>query len=80
VGIEVGAMQRELVKSQDQSGQILGAFAKLQKQPLALSHLSVHPSIHMEQLCCHWMDFHEILYLSILKKKISQEDSSFVKI
>jgi hypothetical protein len=31
VGFEGGALQRELVKSQDQSGQIFGAFAKLQK-------------------------------------------------
>jgi hypothetical protein len=53
-------MQRELVQSQDQTAQILGVFAKLQKAATDLSHLSVRLSIHMEQRGCHWMDFHEI--------------------
>jgi len=27
--------------------------------------ISIHPSIHMESPGSHWMDFHEIWYLSI---------------
>jgi hypothetical protein len=38
----------------------LDTFAKLQKELLALSFLS----IGVEQLCSHHLDFHEILYLS----------------
>jgi len=29
----------------------------------------VHPSVRMEQLRCHWTDFHEISYLKIFRKK-----------
>jgi len=45
VGFEVGAMQKELVKSQDQSGQILGVFAKLRKVTTGFV-TPVCPSIH----------------------------------
>ena len=31
-------------------------------------HLSVRPSVRMEQLGYHWTDFHEILYLSAFRK------------
>ena len=32
----------------------------------------VCPSVHMEQLCSHWMDFYEIWYLSIFKKSVKK--------
>ena len=35
------------------------------KQIWTFSCLSVHLPAHMEQLSSHWMDFHEILYMSI---------------
>jgi len=57
VGFEVGAMQKELVKSQDQSGQILGVFAKLRKARTGFV-TSVCPSIHSHGTT--WMDFHVI--------------------
>ena len=40
-----------------------------EKRLLASSCLSVCQSVHMEQLGSHWTDFHEILYLSIFRKK-----------
>ena len=36
-------------------------------------------SICMKQLDSHWMDFHEILYLSIFRKSV-EKISSFIKI
>ena len=45
---------------------------KIVKSDHWLCHMSVHPSVHMEQLSCHWMDFHEILYLSIFKKPVKK--------
>ena len=41
---------------------LLGLLAKLQKSDYYLRHvcLSVRPSVRMEQLCSHWMDFHVI--------------------
>jgi hypothetical protein len=30
------------------------------------------PSVRMEQLDSYWMDFHEIIYLKILQKKLVQ--------
>ena len=44
VGFEVGDLRRELVKSQDHSGQIFGAFAKLQKATTGFV-TSVCPSV-----------------------------------
>jgi hypothetical protein len=32
----------------------------------------VCPSVRMEQLGCHWTDFHEILYLSIFRKSVEK--------
>jgi len=40
---------------------------------------SLHPSVRMEQLGCHWTDFHEIWYLEYFSK-ICREKSSFAKI
>ena len=40
-------------------------FMYLRKTTISLV-MSVWLSIRMEQLCFHWTDFHEILYLSIL--------------
>jgi hypothetical protein len=39
--------------------QFSGAFAKLQKATISFV-MSVHPSVLMEHLGSHWMDFHEI--------------------
>jgi len=38
---------------------ILGTLAKLEKATGGFV-MSVHLSVHMEQLGSHWMDFHEI--------------------
>ena len=43
-----------------------GAFAKLWKATVSFL-VSVHPSVHMEQLGSHWTDFHEIWYLIFFK-------------
>jgi len=32
----------------------------------------VRLSVRMEQLGSHWMDFHEILYLSIFRKSVEK--------
>jgi hypothetical protein len=37
----------------------LGASAKLRKTTIAF-FMSVRPSVFVEQLCSHWMDFDEI--------------------
>jgi hypothetical protein len=50
----------------------LGAVAKVRKATLAASHLSVCPSVYMEQLGSQWMDFHEIWYLSIFRKTVEK--------
>jgi hypothetical protein len=42
-------------------------FTKLQKETVSFV-MSACLFIHMEQLGPHWMDFHEIWYLSIFKK------------
>jgi hypothetical protein len=34
--------------------------------------ISVRPSIQMEQLVSHWVNFHKILYLSVLQKSIEK--------
>jgi len=36
----------------------------------------VLPSVRMEQLGCHWTDFHEIWYLSIFRKSIQKIQGS----
>jgi len=52
---------------------VLGAFAKLPEATiLASSCLSLCSSVCMEKLGSHWMDFHEILYLSILRKSVKK--------
>ena len=43
-----------------------------EKRLLASSCLSVCPSVHMEQLCYHWKDFHEILYFTIFQKPVEK--------
>jgi len=48
----------------------LGVFAKLQKIDTWLWH--VCPSVHLEQLSSHWMDFREVWCLSILKKSVKK--------
>jgi hypothetical protein len=44
-----------------------------------LAFSCVRQSVHVEQLGCHWADFHEILYLNVFSK-ICRENSSVVKI
>jgi putative effector of murein hydrolase len=44
-------------------------FAEFQKVTISLV-MTVCPSIHMETLGSHWMNFHEVLYLSIIKKSV----------
>ena len=41
-----------------------------EKRQLALSFLSICPSVCMEQLGSNWTDFNEILYLSIFGKYV----------
>ena len=38
----------------------------------ALSYLSVRPSVRMEQLGSHLMDFHDIWYLKIFRKSVQK--------
>ena len=45
------------------TGWFLGAFAKLRKVTISFviyDRLFIRPSVRMEQLGSHWMDFHEI--------------------
>jgi hypothetical protein len=49
---------------------LLGTFVKLRKGTISfvmVVRLSACPPVRMEQLDSHWTDFHEILYLSILR-------------
>jgi len=59
----------------------IGAFAKLRKETIIcvitvrlylFLLVSVRPSVCMEQLASHRTDFHEIWYLSILRKSIEK--------
>ena len=48
----------------------LGAFAKLPKTTICFvmsTHSSVRLSVRLEQLGSHWMNFHELRYLSVLE-------------
>jgi hypothetical protein len=56
----------------------LGAFAKLRKATISFV-VSVSPSVCTEQFGCHWTDYHEIWYLSIVWKYVDN-NSNFVKI
>jgi len=47
--------------------EILGAFAELRKLSFSFV-LSVSLSIRVEQIGSLWMDFHEILYVSVFQK------------
>jgi hypothetical protein len=59
---------------------ILVALTKLRKRLLASSYLSVHPSVHpsvrTEQHGSHRMNFHEILYLTIFRKSVGNNQAS----
>jgi len=48
-----------------------GAFAKLRKASIS-SVMSVCLSVRIEHLSSHSMDFHEILYLSTLRKSVEK--------
>jgi len=48
-------------------------FAKLRKATIKFfMSVSVWPFVRMEQLRYHWMDFHEIWYLSIFRKYVDK--------
>jgi hypothetical protein len=47
---------------------VLDLLAKLWKVTISFI-VSVCPSVHMEQIRSHWLNFHEIWYSSIFLKK-----------
>jgi len=52
-----------------------GAFTKLQKVTISFVMsvcLSNHPSVCMEQISSHWMNFYEIWYLIIFLKSVEK--------
>ena len=49
----------------------LGAFGKLRKATVSFV-MSVCPSARMENLCCHWKDFHKILCSNIFGKSVEK--------
>ena len=51
--------------------EFLGAFAKFRKSTMS-SVVSACPSIRIEQLGSNWAYFHEIPYLSILRKSVEK--------
>ena len=61
---------------------VLGALAKLRKGTTGFVmsvHLSVRPSVCMEQLGSYGTDFQEIYYMNIFSK-VYRESSIFIKI
>ena len=61
---------------------ILGVFAKLRKATIRFVK-SVCPSVRMEQLGCHWTDFHKMLYLNFfffenLSRKFEYHESLII--
>jgi len=46
-------------------------FAKLRKVTISF-FMSVRPPVRMVQLGSHWMNFHEISYLSIFRKSVEK--------
>jgi len=48
---------------------VLGAFPKLRKANNSFV-VSVHPSVHVEQIGSHWTDFHKVL--SIFGKSVGK--------
>jgi len=52
-------------------GTVLGVLTKLREVTISFV-VFVCPSVRMEQLCSHWTDFHEILYLRILGKYVEE--------
>jgi len=59
------------VKSSYFPWQFLSASAKLRKAIIKFV-ISVRLSVRMEQLCSHWTDFYEIMYLNILRKSVNE--------
>ena len=53
----------------------LGAVAKLRKATISFI-MCVRLSLHMEQLCSHWKDFHDIWYV-YFSNQIYQSKSSY---
>jgi hypothetical protein len=56
----------------------LGALAKLWKTTISFV-VSIFPSARMEELGSHWKDFHEILYLNIVRKSV-EKNPIFIQI
>jgi hypothetical protein len=53
----------------------IGAFAKLRKVAISFvmsACLSVHPSVHMQQLGSHWTDFREVLCLLMFENLLGK--------
>jgi hypothetical protein len=50
---------------------LLGAFAKLREATISFV-MSVRLFVRMDRLSSHWTDFHELLYLSILRKSVEK--------
>ena len=53
----------------------MGALAELHKANNSVV-MSVCPSIRIQQLGCHWTNFHEISHLSILRKYFEEQFKS----
>jgi hypothetical protein len=52
-------------------GLFLGAFAKLPKENISFV-MSACPFVRMKQLGSHWVDIHEIWYLSVFRKSVEK--------
>ena len=50
--------------------QIFRRVRKIAKSDYKLRH--VRPSVRMQQLSFHWTDFHEVLYLSIIRQSVEK--------
>ena len=51
---------------------VFRCIRKFVKVTIALLCLSVHLSVRMEKFNSHWMDFHEIWYMSIFRKSVKK--------
>jgi len=57
-------------------GFVLADMFLCEKRVLASSCPSVLPSVRMEKVGSHWVDFHEILYLRVLLKSVEKNSIS----
>jgi hypothetical protein len=54
---------------------IPGAFVTLRTATASFLR-PARPSVHTEQICSHWADFHKIWYLKILRKSVEKNSVS----